>query len=369
MYPESDRYPVAESLHSCPKCFHVFSLSEKHLPPLAPTDVSNDILETNDPPLESQIPLLRDFISGGRARMAALDAQIALIQSSLDKLLEEKDELDIEIWMHEGSLSVLRRIPPEIMSHIFALTLPPHDFDEPAPWTVSAVCRRWREIVVSQRSFWRYIDYNSTFNPPLHPMINHHRFVNRFRLNTQLSRSLPLPLNINFIAGPNWKTEDFRMMHLLLWHASRWEAAAISGPQSLYRHVRSYFPDQFPRLRELTIEFHYEGEIPTFDMFTNAPLLQRAVVNQSLLSSPLQIQLPWSQLLRYAGSASWNGHLHDLQSAQNLVDCCLDIHGTSPRQKCPSSYRVCSAFPFQIPDFWDVSRRLPSSSYIAVTVA
>ncbi|KAF7356243.1 ABC protein [Mycena venus] len=324
---------MAESLHSCPKCSHVFSLSDLHLPPLAPTVVSSDILETNDPPLESQIPLLQDFISRGRARMTALDAEIALMRSSLDKLLEEKDELDVEIWMHEGSLSLLRRIPPEIMSHIFAFTLPPHHFDEPAPWTASAVCRRWREIVVPQRSFWTFIDYNSSFNPPLR--LDHHRFVNRFRLNTQLSRSLPLPLNVNFTVDPNWGTEDFRMMHLLLWHAPRWGAVTISGSNTLYRHIRSYFPDQFPLLRELTIEFDYEGVIPTFDMFFNAPLLQRAVVNQSLLSRPLQIVLPWSQLLRYAGSSSWNGHLDGLESAKNLVDCCLDIHETSALPETP----------------------------------
>ncbi|KAJ6581991.1 hypothetical protein B0H19DRAFT_886088, partial [Mycena capillaripes] len=109
------------------------------------------ILDTNGPPLESHIPILRDFASKGRARMAVLNAQIVLLESSLDKLLAESNELDIEIRKHEASLSPLRRMPTEILSLIFTFTLPPHEMNaEPAPWTVSTVCTRWRAIVISQ---------------------------------------------------------------------------------------------------------------------------------------------------------------------------------------------------------------------------
>ncbi|KAJ7250454.1 hypothetical protein B0H12DRAFT_1001162, partial [Mycena haematopus] len=87
--------------------------------------------------------------------MADLDAKIALLQSSLNKFLDERDKLEVEIRMHESGLSPLRRVPPEILSHIFALTLPPEQPDaEAAPWTISVVCVRWRAIVTSQPCFW-----------------------------------------------------------------------------------------------------------------------------------------------------------------------------------------------------------------------
>ncbi|KAF8217007.1 hypothetical protein K438DRAFT_1551645, partial [Mycena galopus ATCC 62051] len=109
----------------------------------------------NDPPHESQIPFLRDFISNGHARMVALDARIALLQSSLDQLLAKKHKLDVEISIHEMGLSPLRSMPAEIMSCIFSFTLPPHHPDtESAPWTVSVVCVRWHAIAIFEPRLW-----------------------------------------------------------------------------------------------------------------------------------------------------------------------------------------------------------------------
>ncbi|KAF8216807.1 hypothetical protein K438DRAFT_1558446, partial [Mycena galopus ATCC 62051] len=135
---------------------HVWTVSDldSDLPPFTLTGSTPDVLGTNDPPLESHIPVLREFIFQGRARVAALDAEIALLQSSLDLLLKEKLELDAKIPMHEGALSPLRRMPTEIMTHIFTFTLPPHQLSASAPWTIGAVCARWRAIVVSQPCFW-----------------------------------------------------------------------------------------------------------------------------------------------------------------------------------------------------------------------
>ncbi|KAF8126435.1 hypothetical protein K438DRAFT_1890615 [Mycena galopus ATCC 62051] len=72
--------------------------------------------------------------------------------------------------------AVWRRIPSEILSRIFTFTLPPHQLGaEPAPWTISAVCSRWRETVVYQRLFWVFIDLR---------YFNRRKFTSRFRLET-----------------------------------------------------------------------------------------------------------------------------------------------------------------------------------------
>jgi len=305
---------MADSILTCPNCMHL-------VPPLNPTLVSSDILGTNDPPIESQIPFLRDFVSRGRARTTALNAKIAFLQSILDNLRQERDELDVEIGKHEGALSPLRRMPTEISSFIFTLTLPPYQQDaESAPWTISAVCVRWRAIVISQPCFWTSIRYNSSHPKP----------TTSFRLETQLRRSRELPLNIKFI------TEDTlfipltaRRLDVLCQHAERWQRTSISGPEQLYRHLEGSIPHQLSFLRELTIELEYNpwSDIPSLDMFNNAPLLQGAVVNQSWRTGPLAPVLPWSQLLRYNGSSTWDDHLYRFRSATNLVDCSLVICG------------------------------------------
>ncbi|KAJ7918621.1 hypothetical protein B0H13DRAFT_2269015 [Mycena leptocephala] len=310
---------MSEYVHSCPNCMAVLSPSDSKLPPFDPSLVSSDILETNDPPLESQIPFLRDFVARGRARMDVLNPKIALLQSALDELLEERDKLDIEIREHKGGLSPLRRMPTEILSHIFSLVLRP---SESAPWTVSAVCARWRTTVISQPSFWASIHYHH----------DHSRSIgtNTFRLETQLCRSKELPLNVEFSVLPEYlmRPNDLDALKIVCKHAGRWEMVSLSGPEALYLRLWRFLRDQLRLLRELTIEIMHDqvnSEAPSLNMFKDAPLLQRVIVNKQLWLYPVTMVLPWSQILRYGGTNTWDGHLHSLGVATNLVDCSLEI--------------------------------------------
>jgi hypothetical protein len=254
--------------------------------------------------------------------MDDLNAKVALLQSALDKLLEERDELDIEIRKHEGALLPLRRMPTEILSLIFPMAL---RLSESAPWTVSAVCARWRTIVVSQPRFWVSIGHSD---------LNR---ISSIRLETQLRRSAELPLNVNFTVDhtfyhPSAEIRDleFRNLEIICKHAARWEIFSMSAPEVLFDRLQACVQDQLARLRELTIEMEYDGDdlgddVPSLDVFSDAPLLQRVVVNKSLWNYPLTMVLPWSQILRYSGTNTWDGHLVALRAATNLVHCSLEI--------------------------------------------
>ncbi|KAJ6456080.1 hypothetical protein C8R45DRAFT_1034848 [Mycena sanguinolenta] len=306
-----------ESLQfSCPKCMHRFGVSD--VDP-TPSLVSSDIVQTNDPPLDSQIPVLQDFISRGRARMAALETKIALLNSSLGKLVQQKDELAAEIRMHENSLSPLRRMPTEILSHVFAFTLPPHEPDaEPAPWAVSAVCARWKVIAVSQPCFWTTIQYDGDLDG-----------ANALKYQTQLSRSGQLPLNVKFRAS-YWEDltpEDHQILDLICKHTGRWETVSFAGPEGLHEPLRSAIQGPFPQLRKLVIDIplYHDSDDEPWELH-DAPLLQTVFFNRDLSECPLSIVLPWPQLLRFGGSNTWQGHLSVLRRASNLVDCSLEMY-------------------------------------------
>ncbi|KAJ7696640.1 hypothetical protein B0H14DRAFT_2418418, partial [Mycena olivaceomarginata] len=125
--------------------------------PVDPSTISRDVLDTNNTPFETTIPSIREFVSRGSVRRAFLDAKIGSLKAELDKLLEERNLLDTEIRKHEGALSPLRRIPPEILSLILTLASP---FTasvmniEDGPWALSAVCGQWRSIVLAQPRLW-----------------------------------------------------------------------------------------------------------------------------------------------------------------------------------------------------------------------
>ncbi|KAF8216808.1 hypothetical protein K438DRAFT_1953704 [Mycena galopus ATCC 62051] len=312
----------SESLHSCPKCLLVFSASDLDLPHPNLTESPRDILETNDPPSESEIPVLREFVSKARVRAAALDAKIALLQSSLELLLKEKHELDAKISMHRGGLSLLRRMPTEIMSHIFVFTLPPHQpYATSAPWTISAVCARWWEITISQPSFWTSISYDPdrTHSPMRY---------NSYEI--QLRRSGQSPLNVKFASSDEFIVEDERrILQIICKEAGRWETVSFSGPDELYEDIGLFIQDQLAHLRKLTIEKWYTHEDTPLDIFGDAPQLHTVSVNREAWAYPVTMTLPWSQLVGYGGSNTWDGHLDALQLASNLVDCSLEIQGTS----------------------------------------
>ncbi|KAJ7464512.1 hypothetical protein FB451DRAFT_1042145, partial [Mycena latifolia] len=120
-------------------------------PPLNPSTISSDILETNCPPSEFSMPSIREFIARGSARRTRLDAKIASLEALLDVLLHERSPLDADIRKHEGAVSPLRRMPTELLSLIFKYTLP-HDLS--GTWTIPAVCSRWRTIALSQPTLW-----------------------------------------------------------------------------------------------------------------------------------------------------------------------------------------------------------------------
>ncbi|KAJ6495397.1 hypothetical protein C8R45DRAFT_170084 [Mycena sanguinolenta] len=132
----------------------------------------------------------------------------------------------------------LRRIPTEILSEIFTFTLPPHHVnDEPAPWTISAVCSHWRQIVASQPRFWIFIDLR---------YLNRKRFTGKFRLQveTQLFRSSGLPLKITFtISTQTLSSEESSLLRLITLHARRWEILFLMGPKVLYTHLHGFIRD------------------------------------------------------------------------------------------------------------------------------
>ncbi|KAJ7262683.1 hypothetical protein B0H12DRAFT_960568, partial [Mycena haematopus] len=109
-------------------------------------------LDTNRPPTDSEILCILNTIDEKRARKTRLEDRIAAVQSLLEELRAEHDNMEAEIRTHEGTLSPLRRMPTELLSLIFVFAYCSTYWE--APWTASQVCHRWRAITLAQPSFW-----------------------------------------------------------------------------------------------------------------------------------------------------------------------------------------------------------------------
>jgi hypothetical protein len=306
--------------------------------PVDPSTTPRDILDTNEPPAESNLPSIREFVSRGSARRAFLDAKIGPLKAELDKLLEERDFLDTEIRRHEGAVSPLRRMPPEIISLIFTLAAPPAvlarnsmesylmNFDE-GPCALTAVSSRWRNIALSQPSLWTCISLDFTDERPDSPSIA--GLVPMVR--AYLERSQQLPLDITF--RPFFETRctevEQSALDLIAHHSDRWETVTFSGSPSMYEALAG-IRNHLPILRRLDITVHPELEeavLDISDLFQSCPALQEAFINAGGGEMPVSADLPYTQLLRYSASNPWTNHAHVLRSATNLVDCVLHLTG------------------------------------------
>ncbi|KAJ7812034.1 hypothetical protein B0H14DRAFT_2377905, partial [Mycena olivaceomarginata] len=157
------------------------------------------------------------------------DTKIYSLQAELDKLLEERDSLDTEIRKHEGALSPLRRIPPEILSLIFDFASPFTEcfmIIEDGPWPLSAVCSRWRSIALSQPSLWTELWLDFAEGPESVAGI-------LLLVEAHLERSQKLPLTITF--GPLYLNQrlctdtEQAVLDLLATHCDRWETVELAG--------------------------------------------------------------------------------------------------------------------------------------------
>ncbi|KAJ7636864.1 hypothetical protein FB45DRAFT_907538 [Roridomyces roridus] len=269
--------------------------------------VPDHILESNLPPMDPDVPgAARDFIVSARARKNHLSEQISDLQSTLTALVAECESLDCQIRKHEGVLSPLRRMPPEILFTIFGFT---------PPWLVSAVCARWRTICLSQPLLWSTV------------VVEREKWgcCSVKRLESQLERSRDVPLNITFVCDIVTVStpEQTNMLFILAQHCQRWERVTLFGSEEFILGVAEQVRGRLDILSRLDINMYHERDVASLDFLEGAPI-RDLFVNKRLCYRPVSVPL-FPQLSRYGGSNTWTGHLDMLRSCALLVECALNM--------------------------------------------
>ncbi|KAJ7314406.1 hypothetical protein DFH08DRAFT_895367 [Mycena albidolilacea] len=246
---------------------------------------------------------------------------------------------------YEAALSPVHRMPTELISLIFTFTLPPFATSDglssiqEGPWLLSAVCSRWRAIVLSQPCLWATICLDFTYEDWQSPSFE----LLQSRLEAHLERSKQVPLHITFRAfwhEAHCRERELRVLYLLALHSDRWETISFTGSAMLYYHLDS-IRGNLSLLRAIDIRVRQEHCVPRggpLNIFDSCPRLQEAFINPGRYGGdrPLAVDLPFSQLRRYSGSNSWANHAYALRStSSNLVDCVLHLIGSPAPSESP----------------------------------
>ncbi|KAJ6492553.1 hypothetical protein C8R47DRAFT_1070589 [Mycena vitilis] len=328
-FPRS--FPISPMQKLCATCGvpldQETSVSLLHLPKLdAPSQSLTCLLESNEIPLEPDLPFLRDLVSNAQDRLDAFNAQIDSLHATLAQLTRRRDETAEYVRQHRAVISPLRRMPPELLCEIFELAWRNEDDEDrtrtavPPPWYLGHISRSWRDAAVPYAPLWcsisiTFIDIDD------HPLP---------MLETQLARSGNAPLNIFWRCGEYYHP---LFLEQVVAQCGRWRALYLTVRDPDGEELEECYDDTLlawllptaGRLAQLQkLDLVSDPDVPVPDVFLAAPALRDVVLDgQDFGEFPL---LPWTQITRYRGTAHMDSHLDILKIvAPLLVECTIAL--------------------------------------------
>ncbi|KAF8195087.1 hypothetical protein BJ912DRAFT_1040622 [Pholiota molesta] len=258
-----------------------------------------------------------------RERLTEQEKRIEEVRTLLVDLESEHQTLKEELNYNSDSL--LLRMPPEIAAEIFKLCIPEEIMDLPlqrvwppymigAPFVLSAVCRRWRNLVHSTPELWNTI--------PICFRSSESRLLDRLTLIADwLERSRRLPLSINLCVTEHAKelaVLPVPLTNLFNNHSHRWVKLQYDGPL----HLAANFLGDIPRLHTLHLfsPGRFWGE-PEVAFRLNAPKLHTMMLVGHVFS---RIQLDWHTVRKVEMElATLTECIKLLNQAPHLAHCVL----------------------------------------------
>ncbi|KAJ7135117.1 hypothetical protein C8R46DRAFT_1048056 [Mycena filopes] len=222
-----------------------------------------------------------------------------------------------DVARNAGISSPLRRMPTEMLSEIFSLTLGSDGRTnvKNSPWTLSHTCSRWRAIAIDSPSLWSFIAINCGGDfkdlAVLHPLP---------LLRTQLSRATRLRLHFEADCTGAHAHYQTALFELFVEYSAKWfdvDLTLLTGLLPAMEGIRG----RVPLLHNLSLGWFTstpDAEV-NIDCFIDAPALRS--VDLRLERYPT-VSFPYSpQLTRYRLNGPWKRHLDIFQqSAPSLIE-------------------------------------------------
>ncbi|KAJ7820944.1 hypothetical protein B0H14DRAFT_2832752 [Mycena olivaceomarginata] len=280
-----------------------------HLPPLNPLPPTHPLFTQNDPPSDSDVHRIQDFLASAKEHVDCLDMKIKALAAIMSSLVAERDSVAKEMRVHEGMISPIRRLPTEIISRILPMTLRPlAPLQCPeVPWYLGQITRRWRDIAIALPVLW------TAFT--LRPLPSQESALDRFnqRFHEQFRRSTNAPLHI-IAQIPARKAEG--ALSILLDACERWETISSPYIELSFARLRG----QMSMLRRVYLTRAYSCPI-AIEFSAPFPNVLDFADNGFYHSPKLSQSIDWQHLTRYDGLVQWSTHLDILRQATCLAEC------------------------------------------------
>ncbi|KAF7343684.1 F-box domain-containing protein [Mycena sanguinolenta] len=300
-------------MSQCATC-GAFSISNSDesdfaIPASALTRIS-ELLATNEPPHEPELPLIRSVAQKTAGELASVGAQISRLRDQLSQLEEKQTALAEYHAQTARILSPMRRIPMEILGEIFSWSLPAHGQLDMvhSPWVLTHVSRLWRAVAVFKSSLWSrlYLDFS------------HEQKYSLTMARTQIERAHTLKIAFWGCHRPDSRSQvDF--LELLLDHSTVWEEFRLQLTRALIPPMAAC-RGHFPLLRRVWVQWdgpESQAAMASVDFLRMAASLVEICVYSRHRFVPTLLPST-HQLTRYTIDAPWTMHYELLKSLPNL---------------------------------------------------
>ncbi|KZV96375.1 hypothetical protein EXIGLDRAFT_427461 [Exidia glandulosa HHB12029] len=232
--------------------------------------------------------------------LALAAAKVDFLKAEL-YLLDERHSAAVDQLARSRAASlriVVSNLADDVLRCIFTCCaqLPDTRWEEPGtgsfnrvrailPFSLAAVCTRWRRVALDYGGLWTYISLPTDFDFAL-AGAERLRHCHYSRIKTLLSRSRMFPLDVLLVLSPyyhqgagdesRWISSIFSAV---FGHTDRWRRFEITFPNDCARDIVSVFTGPLPKLKQLSLvgpQSHaWESlEHETTHFFPHAPLLE-----------------------------------------------------------------------------------------------
>lgn len=233
-----------------------------------------------------------------------------------------------------GTISTIRELPNEVIAEIFLhLVLETVIIYKPidrslAPWNISQVCSRWREVALSVSTLWNDVDVDFSLAD------TNDQDILTQKLGMFLSHSGQAPISLCVSAKPPAPSLALllRLMDILTPYQNRLHHLDLE-PAEIIPVIEDFSPNLIKSVKSLELWFNTELRMsPPYGGPLDLTSLQfpalRKVTLALLKPAHVHFHLPWAHLtyLRMDNITFTNRSSHQILSqCRNLVICSLEL--------------------------------------------
>ncbi|KAJ8073008.1 hypothetical protein PM082_019876 [Marasmius tenuissimus] len=296
--------------------------------PQLPDNPFGRFFGVNTPPTAEECSAVRSFMRPLQGELSALDNEISRLQSLVKDLISRRDPIKEYLSQHQNIISLIRRLPFEILSQIFIACLPTahhatRDLTQ-APLVFTTISRRFRDVAISTPRLWNSIHFTllPSYNDPRDFITEEyvarvsHR---RDGVKLWLERSAALPLSFSLVLERKIYERDAlgnlldatKLLEIFMQQHLRWKDVYLRVSRHIEIQILNRFisDEHFPILQRLKVDtYSRAGDVISFDneldddtiLKLQTRTIERSPALQTLhLHAPIRTSLSYSRNLTH----------------------------------------------------------------------